>query len=84
MGISEEHIRYATGQQLASLLGVFPQSVSAWTSGRRHVSGRVFERAEVRGIPKDVLLRGLDLRREEARKARRFRDELNSILGEEI
>lgn len=79
--LTEQHIRYATGSQLASLLNVSPQTVSAWTVGSRHVSGFVLARAEEQGVAKDVLIRGLDLRVKDAQVAQQLQAEFSDFLN---
>ena len=79
--LTEQHIRYATGSQLASLLNVSPQAVSAWTVGSHHVSGFVLARAEKQGISKEVVMRGLDLRAKDAEVARKMRGEVSEFIN---
>lgn len=79
--LTEQHIRYATGSQLAALLNVSPQAVSAWTVGSHHVSGLVLKRAEKQGISKEIVMRGLDLRTKDAQVARKMRDEVSAFIN---
>lgn len=78
--LTETHIRYATGTQLAVLLGVTPQAVAAWTVGRHNVSGYILARAAARGIAKEVLIRGLDQRCQDAQNARKYQSEVASYM----
>ena len=79
--LTEQHIRYATGSQLASLLNVSPQAVSAWTVGSHHVSGFVLARAEKQGISKEIVMRGLDLRAKDAEMLRKLRGEVSEFIN---
>lgn len=78
--LTTEHIRYATGTQLAALLGVSPQAVAAWTVGRHNISGYILARAAHRGLFKDVLIKGLDLRCQDAKSARSLQGEVSEFL----
>jgi len=81
MQITEEHIRRALARQIALIFDTSEQTVSNWRLGRNHPSGRMLQRACQRtGIPKDVLIRGLDLR---ARDADRDQ-EVRGFLDEEL
>lgn len=78
--ITAEHIRHATGRQLAEMISVTPQAVSEWTQGKRHVSGLVLEQARLLGLPVSALIEGLDLRVADMSEARRFRAEITVYL----
>jgi transcriptional regulator with XRE-family HTH domain len=78
--ITPEHISRATGKQLSRLFGVSENTITAWTLGQQEASGRHLSRAAETGIPKDVLLLGLDLRRKRAEEAQRLRLELESCI----
>lgn len=65
--ITEEHIRHALARQIALIFATSEQTVCNWRLRKNHPSGRLLEQASERtGIPKDVLLRGLDLRAKDA------------------
>lgn len=78
--LTEEHIRHATGKQLAELIGTTESNVSQWTTQKASISGFMLDRAAERGVPKTVLIEGLDLRRKDAETARRFQEEIESFI----
>ncbi len=82
MEITSEHISSASGKQLSKLFGTAENTVTGWALGRSEVSGRVLSRAASVGIPKDVLLKGLDLRRERTKDLVQKRRELDDYLSE--
>jgi hypothetical protein len=81
MEITSDHISSASGRQLSKLFGVAENTATGWTLGHSEVSGRVLSRAASVGIPKEVLMRGLDLRREKAKDLLIKRQELDSYLA---
>lgn len=88
MKITEEHIRRALARQIALIFNTSEQTVCNWRLRRNHPSGRLLQQASERiGVPKDVLLRGLDLRAQDADLDEEVRDfldaELTSLLPEE-
>ena len=82
--LNSQDIRFATGKQLANLFGTSEAIISAWTSGRYQISGRLLERAAAKGIPKNVLLGGLDKRRKDYSRARSAQRNIDEFLNEEI
>lgn len=82
MEITSEHISSASGKQLSKLFGAAENTITGWTLGHSEVSGRVLSRAASVGIPKEVLIKGLDLRREKAKDLLIKRQELDSYLAE--
>lgn len=61
--ITPEHIRRALARQVALIFGTTEQTVCNWRLRRYHVSGALLTRAAQRtGVPKGVLLEGLELR----------------------
>ena len=82
MKITEEHIRRALARQIALIFDTSEQTVSNWRLGRNHPSGRLLQQASERvGVPKDVLLRGLDLRAQDADKDEEIREFLDRELA---
>lgn len=80
MKITAEHISLATGKQLCQLFGASENTIAAWTVGAQEVSGRLLSRAAAKGIPKDILMAGLDLRREKAELKSKKQQELGKYL----
>jgi hypothetical protein len=81
MKITPEHISLATGKQLSQLFGASENTIAAWTVGAQEASGRLVSRAAAKGIPKEVLVMGLDLRHKEAQEKARKRRELDILLS---
>ncbi len=81
MKITPEHISSASGKQLSRIFGTSENTVTAWTLGHSEVSGRVLSRASSIGIPKDVLIAGLDLRRQKTEELMERRQELDNYLS---
>jgi transcriptional regulator with XRE-family HTH domain len=81
MKITPEHISSASGKQLSRLFGTSENTISTWTQGYSEVSGRVLSRAAAIGIPKEVLMSGLDLRRQKAEESLRKRQEFEECLS---
>jgi hypothetical protein len=81
MKITPEHIRLATGKQLSQLFGASENTIAAWTVGAQEASGRIVSRAAAKGIPKEVLVVGLDLRRKESEEKTKKRQELDELLS---
>ena len=81
MEITPEHISSASGKQLSKLFGAAENTVTGWTLGHSEVSGRVLSRAASVGIPKEILIKGLDLRRERAKDLAQKRRELDDYLS---
>jgi predicted NBD/HSP70 family sugar kinase len=83
--ITAEHIRRALARHIALMFGTTEQSVCNWRLRRNHVSGQLLERASKRtGVPKTVLLEGLELRAKDAdldEEAREFLDQRLASLG---
>lgn len=75
------HIRFATGLQLAELLEVSPKTLSLWTQGHTSFVMSSLDAGIKRGVPLDVLVLGLEKRREDALRARRYQDEVQDALG---
>ncbi len=84
MKITSEHISLASGRQLSRLFGTTENTVTAWTMGYSEVSGKVLSRAALIGIPKEVLMKGLDLRRERSEELIKKRKELDEYLSEPL
>jgi len=85
MQITENHIRHALARQIALIFDTSEQTVCNWRLRRNHPSGRLLQQASDRiGVPKDVLLRGLDLRAQDAERDEDIRlaldDELAKLL----
>lgn len=80
MKITPEHISLATGKQLSRLFGTHENTITAWTVGDQEPSGRLISRAAANGVPKEVLVRGLDLRRSADEDKSRKRKELEDFL----
>jgi plasmid maintenance system antidote protein VapI len=81
MQITENHIRYATGRQLAQLIGTSENNVSQWVSGRKAMSeGMLIRAATLHGISKAVLINGIDARRRDSDLARQIQAEVDSFL----
>lgn len=81
MKITPEHISSASGKQLSRLFGASENTITCWTLGHSEVSGKSLSRAAAIGIPKAVLLEGLDLRREKAEESMKRRRELDEYLA---
>lgn len=81
MKITSEHISSASGKQLSRLFGTAENTVTDWTMGRSEVSGRLLSRAASTGIPKEILLKGLDLRRQKTEELLKKRQELDEYLS---
>jgi|GEM_PF-5551420 len=81
MDITEQHIRCAKNNQLAQLLDTSPQTVSGWQYGK-HYSERRINIGVSKGIPKEVLISGIELRRQDAAKANQLQSELATFLDE--
>jgi hypothetical protein len=81
MKITSEHISSASGRQLSKLFGTSENTIAAWTVGRQEVSGRVLSRAASAGIPKEILMSGLDLRRQRAEERIKRRQEFDTYLS---
>jgi hypothetical protein len=81
MKITSEHISSASGRQLSKLFGTTENTVTAWTMGHSEVSGRVLSRTAAIGIPKEILIKGLDLRRQKSEELMRKRQELDDYLS---
>jgi hypothetical protein len=80
MKITSEHISSASGKQLSKLFSTSENTITDWTFGRSEVSGKVLSRASSTGIPKEVLLNGIDLRRQRFEELLRKRRELDDYL----
>jgi hypothetical protein len=81
MKITPEHISLATGRQLSQLFDASENTITAWAVGTQEASGRLISRAAAKGIPKEVLVKGLDLRRERAEEIAKKRRELDKHLA---
>lgn len=81
MKITPEHISLATGKQLSELFDASENTITAWAVGTQEASGRLISRAAAKGIPKEVLVKGLDLRRARVEEMTRKRRELNKHLA---
>jgi hypothetical protein len=81
MKITSEHISSASGRQLSKLFGTSENTIAAWTVGHQEVSGRVLSRAASAGIPKEILMNGLDLRRQRAEERIKRRQEFDTYLS---
>lgn len=81
MEITSEHISLASGKQLSKIFGAAENTITGWTLGHSEVSGRVLSRAATVGIPKEILMKGLDLRRERAKDLVQKRRELDDYLS---
>ena len=81
MEITSEHISSASGKQLSKLFGAAENTITGWTLGHSEVSGRVLSRAASAGIPKEILMKGLDLRQQRAEDRRAKRQELDNHLA---
>jgi len=80
-GLTPNHIRRAESRQIAQIFGTTEQTVYNWRSGNSFISGKLLEQASLRtGLPKEVLIRGLDLFREDYRRARDAREEVGEFL----
>lgn len=82
MKITIDHIRYATGRQLAELIGTTEDRISQWTSQKVNISETMLNRALTRGVPKAVLIDGMDARRADLDLAREYQAEVESYLFE--
>ena len=81
--ITADHIRRALARHIALIFGTTEQTVCNWRLRRNHVSGQLLERAHRRtGIPKSVLLEGLELRALDAEADSYAREFLDSELKE--
>lgn len=78
--LKAEHVRYATGRQLADLLGVDPATVSRWDRGSRHWSLASLQPAVERGLPIQDILAALKARREDVERIAQAQRELDQIL----
>jgi len=76
---TSDHIRLAKVTQLAELLGTSASVVSVWTHGGRFAE-RHLDVAVALGIPKQVLVAGIEARRQDAQLARECQGELNQFL----
>ncbi len=81
MKITSEHISSASGRQLSRLFGTTENTVTAWTMGHSEVSGRVLSRTAANGIPKEILIQGLDLRRKRTEELTKKRKELDDYIS---
>jgi hypothetical protein len=81
MKITAEHISLATGKQLSRLFGASENTIAAWTVGDQEASGRLISRAAAKGVPKEILIKGLDLRIDQAKEKSQKRQELESALA---
>jgi hypothetical protein len=81
MKITPEHISLATGKQLSRLFGASENTVAAWTVGDQEASGRLISRAAAKGVPKEILVKGLDLRRGADEEKSQKRQELEDFLA---
>ncbi len=81
MAWTVNHIRFATGLQLAELLQVSPKTLSLWTQGRTSFVMSSLDAGVKRGIPLEVLVMGLEKRREDMKRARRYQDEVQQLLS---
>jgi hypothetical protein len=79
--LSDQHIRFATNQQLATLFETDKNTVSRWTNQRHGISGRSLERATQKGIALPALIQGLEQRQEDAELAKIFQTELDAFLS---
>jgi hypothetical protein len=80
MKITAEHISLATGKQLSRLFGASENTIAAWTVGDQEASGRLISRAAAKGVPKEILIKGLDLRIGQAKEKSQKRQELENLL----
>ncbi|NJO74189.1 MAG: hypothetical protein HC833_10800 [Leptolyngbyaceae cyanobacterium RM1_406_9] len=75
-----EDIRYLRHTQLSLLTGIDPSNFSAWSNHRR-ISERSLERvAQMLGMSKLDLLKGLELRRQDAAIARTTQAKANRLI----
>lgn len=81
MKITPDHISLATGKQLSELFDTSENTIAAWAVGTQEASGRLINRAAAKGIPKEVLVKGLDLRRSRVEEMAKKRRELNKHLA---
>jgi hypothetical protein len=81
MKITKEHVRDATGQQLAKLFEVSENTIAGWTNGLQGASWRFLKRAEEKGIPKETVIMGLDLRIELTKERTERRKEMDVFLS---
>jgi hypothetical protein len=81
MKITAEHISLATGKQLSRLFGASENTIAAWTVGDQEASGRLISRAAAKGVPKEVVVKGLDLRIDQAKEKSQKRQELEGFLA---
>lgn len=81
MEITSEHISSASGRQLSKLFGTTENTVTGWTLGHSEVSGKVLSRGASVGIPKEILMKGLDLRRQRMKDLVKKRQELDDYLS---
>jgi hypothetical protein len=80
MELTPEHISLATGKQLSRLFGASENTIAAWTVGNQEASGRLISRAARKGIPREILVQGLDMRTNYAIQKALKRQELEELL----
>jgi transcriptional regulator with XRE-family HTH domain len=79
--LSVEDIRYMRHSQLAELTGIDPSNFVAW-SHRRRISERSLERIAQRlNISKADLLKGIELRRQDAAIARAAQTKTDQLIA---
>jgi transcriptional regulator with XRE-family HTH domain len=79
--MNPDHIRYATVDQLALLMGTSRQRISNWANGKSAPSGRLLNRAfERTGVPKTIFLKGLDLRKADTEKVSTARIDVQDLI----
>ena len=80
--LDAEHIRYARANQLARLLGVSLATVSRWNSGSFRSCS--LDAAVAAGVPREVLVVGLDKRRADAERQRSLQTQVDQYLNDLI
>ena len=78
--LKPEHIRFAQTNQLARLLKTSHTKVSQWVHRRSFNDSSLDEAVKV-GVPKEVLVSGIELRRQDAALARSYQQELEEFLA---
>ena len=82
--LDAEHIRYARASQLARLFGVNLATVSRWSSGSHSFRNCSLDAAVAAGVPREILVVGLDKRRADAEQQRSLQAQVDRYLDDLI
>ena len=74
-------IRFMPTRHLAELMGVYPSQVSRWMAGKSYRDSQLDSVCKRLGVPKGVVVQGLELRRQDRACRRDAEDLADSFLA---